>query len=100
MTTADYTHKVRGRDLRHAERLLDKYRITSPGELREALRTLVGFAEPIEDRPWQVLTGGTSRYPLAIIGAYATKFEANAVAQAWNRINGEYGIRYRVEGDA
>lgn len=49
---------------------------------------------------WQVLTGGTSRYPLAIIGAYATKFEAEAVAEAWNRVNGKHGIRYRVEEDA
>lgn len=51
-------------------------------------------------RTWQVLAGGTSRYPLAIIGAYATKFEAEAVADAWNRVNGQYGIRYRVEEDA
>lgn len=51
-------------------------------------------------RPWQVLTGGTARYPLQIVGAYQSKFEAEAVAAAWNRVNNKHGIRYRVEEDA
>ena len=49
---------------------------------------------------WQVLTGGTSRYPLAIIGAYRSRFEADAVAHAWNETNNKHGIYYRVEEDA
>ena len=49
---------------------------------------------------YQVVTGGTSRYPLAIVGAYRSEFEAKAVAKEWNRINNRYGIRYRVEVDS
>ena len=49
---------------------------------------------------YQVVTGGTSRYPLAIVGAYRSEFEAKAVAKEWNRVNNRHGIRYRMEVDA
>lgn len=49
MTAADYTHKVRARDLRHAQKVLNSPSLSrSNGELYEALKTLVGWAEKIE----------------------------------------------------
>lgn len=49
MTAADYTHRVRGTDLARAEKVLNSPTLSSNvGELFEALRTLIGFAEPME----------------------------------------------------
>lgn len=36
----------------------------------------------------------------SLMGAYATKFEADAIAKEWNRVNSRHGITYRVEDDA
>lgn len=47
--------------------------------------------------PYQVITDdGFS----VVIGTYRSKFEADAIAKEWNRINNKHGIRYRVEVDA
>lgn len=55
---------------------------------REATLTHLVIAEHGKDQPE------------AIVGAYATDFEAHAVAREWNRINRRYGITYRVEEEA
>lgn len=44
-----YTHTIRAHDLRNAEKVLNSpSRAKSNGELYDALRTLVGFAMPIQ----------------------------------------------------
>jgi hypothetical protein len=48
---------------------------------------------------WLVFANSGKRQPEALIGEYRTEFEATAVADAWNRVNGKYGIKYRVEED-
>jgi hypothetical protein len=48
---------------------------------------------------WLVFASSGKRQPEALIGEYRTEFEATAVADAWNRVNGKYGIKYRVEED-
>lgn len=49
MTPTEHTHKVRERDLLHAERVLNSPRLSkSAGEIYAALRALVGHAERIE----------------------------------------------------
>lgn len=84
--------------------------IALPSDLKDYHRDEVrqAIADAIEaDRAqleaeyaYQVVTGGTSRYPLAIVGAYRSEFEAKAVAKEWNRVNNRHGIRYRMEVDA
>lgn len=49
---------------------------------------------------WQVIATQAATHGESIIGAYSSSFEARAVADAWNRVNGQYGITYRVEEDA
>lgn len=40
-----------------------------------------------------------SRSVETIVGRYSSKLEADAVADAWKDVNGQYGIHYRVEED-
>lgn len=52
MVSPEYTHKVRGSDLKHALKVLNSHNLSrSNGELREALKALAGWAEPLIPQP-------------------------------------------------
>lgn len=64
----------------------------------EAVQALASHLEELEEGYSVVATVGTGN-PEARVGVYSTRFEADAVAKAWNKINNKHGVTYRVEVD-
>lgn len=54
-------------------------------------------ADRAQREQFAVVANHGPNMPEAIVGYYGTEFVAAAVAKEWNRVNGQYGIRYTAE---
>lgn len=64
----------------------------------EAVQALASHLQELEEEYSVIATIGKDN-PEARVGLYATRFEAEAVAAAWNKANNKHGVTYRVEVD-
>lgn len=64
----------------------------------EAVQALAGHLQELEEGYSVIATVGKDN-PEARVGLYISQFEADAVAEAWNKVNNKHGVHYRVEVD-
>lgn len=74
------------------------FRHITPQALLDFMRLAIE-ADRAQRHPWQVIAEHGKGNPEAIVGHYSSSFEAYAVSDEWNRVNGKHGINYRVEED-
>lgn len=59
------------------------------------------FLHPVMEwlgmEPYSVVSSMGERYSENIVGTYQSRFDAEAVAARWNKVNNKHGITYRVE---